>query len=247
MINEGSSDNLDQSLSAFVDNEATEMEMHRLLKAGETNEELIEKWRRYHIAGSILRKDSNINVNVDIASRVKEAMQGESVYSAAKSNGSDAELDEAKHAVATEKPKRTWRESIVQSAVAASVAVACVIGFQQFSVISHDTQAVVSNSIIEAPNPSVEPQAINAYSPPEGFDLPLPRTQNVAAISESTVGPAAPSSTPRPQLTREQQRALLMQIDQLMIQHAETVRANGSFGFLPFTRVAPVVEETSAK
>ncbi len=246
MINEGSSDNLDQSLSAFVDNEATEMEMHRLLKAGETNEELGEKWRRYHIAGSILRKDSNINVNVDIASRVKEAMQGESTYSAIKSDESHTGVDEVKGSVQVKNPRRSWRESIVQSAVAASVAVACVIGFQQFSIAPHETQAVVSNSI-EAPNSSLEPQAISVYSPPEGFDLPLPRTQNVAAISESTVVPTAPSSTHRPQLTREQQRALLMQIDQLMIQHAETVRANGSFGFLPFTRVAPVVEESSAK
>ena len=46
---------LEQSLSALMDGEATEMETHRILKAVAEDQQLREKWKRYHMASAAIK------------------------------------------------------------------------------------------------------------------------------------------------------------------------------------------------
>ncbi len=45
-------------LSALMDGEATELEMHRVLRSAVDDPEVAAKWQRYHLASAILRKDT---------------------------------------------------------------------------------------------------------------------------------------------------------------------------------------------
>ncbi|MFQ3197308.1 MAG: sigma-E factor negative regulatory protein RseA [Paraglaciecola sp.] len=110
-----------ENLSAWVDGE---YQQHQLLDELKSSELLAQKWQRYHLIRDGLRKELPEQLNFDIAANVAAAMEFEPSILA---------------------PKKSWRDlplmtSVVpfakqggQMAVAASVAVAMIIGVQQFN------------------------------------------------------------------------------------------------------------------
>ena len=110
-----------EKLSALVDGELLD---DTLLKALKSNPELIGKWQSYHLMRDTLRKELPPQVNFDISAKVMAALEGEPAILA---------------------PQKTWRDLPVinnviplvrqggQFAIAASVAVAMILGVQQLN------------------------------------------------------------------------------------------------------------------
>lgn len=113
-----------ENLSALVDGEntASSSSSSAALDALKSDANLQGKWQSYHLIRDGLRKELPISMDIDIAQRVALALEGEPAILA---------------------PKRTWRDlplmgKVVpfakqggQMAIAASVAVAMIIGVQQ--------------------------------------------------------------------------------------------------------------------
>ncbi|TRY30852.1 sigma-E factor negative regulatory protein [Aliiglaciecola sp. M165] len=110
-----------ENLSAFVDGESQD---DKIVSHLSNDSELAEKWQRYHLIRQTLRKEMPQSADFDVSAAVAEALQSEPAILA---------------------PKRTWRDLPVvsnviplvrssgQLAIAASVAVAVVIGVQQMN------------------------------------------------------------------------------------------------------------------
>jgi sigma-E factor negative regulatory protein RseA len=113
-----------ENLSALVDGEyvASSSSSNHVLDAVKNDVDLQLKWKSYHLIRDGLRQELPVNINFDIADMVAKALESEPALLA---------------------PKRTWRDlplvsNVVpfakqggQMAIAASVAVAMIIGVQQ--------------------------------------------------------------------------------------------------------------------
>lgn len=113
------SEQLRESLSAMLDDEATELELRRLLRAVEEDVALGETWRRYHLARAAMSDHETAYLHLDISSRVREAVDAEQVH-----------------------PAQPLRQRLLRPlasvAVAASVAATVVIGGQQLARVSEE-------------------------------------------------------------------------------------------------------------
>ena len=110
-----------EDLSALVDGEMQNFDFIKELK---NDAELSLKWQSYHLIRDGLRKELPVNINVDFAANVAQALASEPAILA---------------------PKKTWRDlplvsTVVpfakqggQMAIAASVAVAMILGVQQIN------------------------------------------------------------------------------------------------------------------
>ncbi|MGK0306065.1 MAG: sigma-E factor negative regulatory protein RseA [Gammaproteobacteria bacterium] len=113
-----------ENLSALVDGEhdTSTSSSRLLLDAVKNDAELQLKWKSYHLIRDGLRQELPANINFDIADKIAQAIEAEPAILA---------------------PKKTWRDlplvsNIIpfakqggQMAIAASVAVAMIIGVQQ--------------------------------------------------------------------------------------------------------------------
>lgn len=114
-----------ENLSALVDGEqSANSSSSHVLDAVKNDAELQLKWKSYHLIRNGLRQEFPENINFDIADKVAQALKSEPVILA---------------------PKKTWRDLPLvgrvvpfakqggQMAIAASVAVAMIIGVQQLN------------------------------------------------------------------------------------------------------------------
>lgn len=115
-----------ENLSAFVDGEngVSSSSNSLLLDAVKNDTELQLKWKSYHLIRDGLRQELPINVNFNIADKIAQALESEPLILA---------------------PKKTWLDLRLvsniapfvkqggQMAIAASVAVAMIIGVQQLN------------------------------------------------------------------------------------------------------------------
>jgi sigma-E factor negative regulatory protein RseA len=73
------SDSLRESISVLVDDEAQELELHRVLGSMENNEELRQTWRRYQSASFLMKRQMDCRFDLDISGRVAAALADEPV------------------------------------------------------------------------------------------------------------------------------------------------------------------------
>ncbi|MCF2946546.1 transcriptional regulator [Paraglaciecola aquimarina] len=111
-----------ENLSALIDGE--QLSSDDVIEAVKGDADLMQKWKSYHLIRDGLRKELPTELNFDIAANVAQALENEPAILA---------------------PKKTWRElplvsSVIpfakqggQMAVAASVAVAMILGVQQMN------------------------------------------------------------------------------------------------------------------
>ena len=242
-MSEHSSENLDQSLSALMDNEASELEFRRLLKSGAVDEdvsqELGQKWRRYHLASSIMRKDTAIDMQIDISEAVSIAIDQEDSHSKLASTELTPITENQKADTAK---NRSWKDMFIQSSIAASVAVACVLGVQQFNSPQESPMVVATQS----PESFVQPvagstQQARVFDAPDGFNVPMAKASAVAAVTEQQRYTPVPNRRVQSNVDtaarRNNERLLQLHFEQLMREHAQTHRNNGNMGFLPYARV----------
>ncbi|MFC6979067.1 sigma-E factor negative regulatory protein [Microbulbifer taiwanensis] len=70
-------DRLNESLSALMDGEASELELQRLLKASAGSAEVGERWSRYQLAASVLRREQVAPVDSGLAASISAAIERE--------------------------------------------------------------------------------------------------------------------------------------------------------------------------
>jgi sigma-E factor negative regulatory protein RseA len=182
-----------ENLSALVDGEksTTNISDSAVIDAVKNDVDLMQKWKSYHLIRDSLRQELPKQINFDIAAKVALALQSEPAILA---------------------PKKTWRDlpivaSIVpfakqggQMAIAASVAVAMIIGVQQvnqpaielpfnaappilgvqggLSPVSFDnTRAMPRTDVIE------QRRRMNAYVADHNQQMRFKSTQSLAEVS----------------------------------------------------------------
>ncbi|WP_339842986.1 sigma-E factor negative regulatory protein [uncultured Halopseudomonas sp.] len=110
-----SSESLKESLSALMDNEADELEVRRVLKACGDESSLRSDWARYQAARAVMHKEPWQN-KIDLTAGIAAAIANDPVPTPA---------------TAPAKASRVW-QSVGRLAVAASVTVAVLVGFNMF-------------------------------------------------------------------------------------------------------------------
>ncbi|MGJ8513367.1 sigma-E factor negative regulatory protein [Carnimonas bestiolae] len=68
-------DKVRESLSAVMDGEGDELELRRVLKSLSKSPEEADTWRRYHVIGSALRRERDIDVTTDLSAAVHERIE----------------------------------------------------------------------------------------------------------------------------------------------------------------------------
>lgn len=119
------SDHQQETISALMDNEVSELELRSLLKRLPEDQQSGEQWQRYHLASSVLRQDES-PVVMDISSSVMAALDDEPTYTM--KPGADTSATR----------KIGWREYLLKPvasmAMAASVTAVVILGAQQYNV-----------------------------------------------------------------------------------------------------------------
>lgn len=113
------SEQLRESMSALMDDEANELELQRLLQQVGDDSELRATWVRYNAVRSVMSGQGVSHLQLDISSRVREA------------------IDSSPQSTGVKEPlrQRLFRP-MASFAVAASVAATVVIGGQQLAQVS---------------------------------------------------------------------------------------------------------------
>lgn len=221
---------LEQSLSALMDGEATEMETHRLLKATADDPQLRERWKRYHMASSTI-KGEPAATSVD--------------YSAAISAAIDQEPEHRLSGLAV------FAGSAGRFAIAASVALVAVFGVQQ---LNSPTGLLESGSEIsefagvETPAESSGP----AIQFPSGFQPTInARTVSVGGNNKSSqrLIPALEFQQQAQQQVKQQysEAELRAYLNNVMTKHSSHAALNSNQGMLPFARLSEMGSQEGSK
>lgn len=164
------SQNTHESLSALMDGESDELELRRVLKALASDSDSADTWRRYHLARSLMQRDKDIDVSVDLSAGVMARIQDEAVPL-----GNDATSNDAGSV-----PRKSSSFSLTRGAgIAATVSLMVITGVQYFNSSSDSLDA--SDSVA-----SSAPNAVNASQQVQPVNLSSLSTPN-AAISDVPV------------------------------------------------------------
>ncbi|MBR9805472.1 sigma-E factor negative regulatory protein, partial [bacterium] len=146
-------DNIKESLSALVDGETDELELRRILKAmegeeatAETADSLRQRWSRYHLISAVIKNESVAVSDSGFLARVNAEIDGHEYQQSDNATfAGAASLNQTVSSVAA--PSLAARAAPSQwsrFAVAASVALAVVIGVNQW-------RAADQNGVVPAP------------------------------------------------------------------------------------------------
>lgn len=72
------SQNTHESLSALMDGESDELELRRVLKGLDDEGDAADTWRRYHLARSMMQRDKEVDVSMDLSAGIMARIQEES-------------------------------------------------------------------------------------------------------------------------------------------------------------------------
>lgn len=236
---------LNESISSLVDGESSELELARILKALPDAALINEKWQRYHLTGEILRGDvksaaANVSVPASFTSSVLAAIDAE-----------DTIVSSAEKTSATQ----SWTHKLGKVAIAASVSLAVLIGFQY---VGNNASTGSSPVFVNNEVQSSAPETLPGARVPEGFKLPSITARTVSNIDDnyglggfqsslssgklpSHLSPAtsfAPGS--------EEEKELRAQLKRMMLKHAGASSATGSMGALPYVRISGSTLDESA-
>ncbi|PCJ44293.1 MAG: hypothetical protein COA99_07140 [Moraxellaceae bacterium] len=143
-----------EEMSALMDGEASELELHRVLKCSETDEELRSSWRRYHLTRSVIRGEARdkgllMHSSLDITAAVSQAIADEPAYA-------EESSENGKRGV--------WFDRVLRPlgsvAVAASVSAMVIFGWQTAG--GFDTPQSLTPSVASAT--STNTRVLPAYA-----------------------------------------------------------------------------------
>lgn len=236
-MNQKSTDQLLEALSALVDDEASELEVRRILKNVEDNTELLEHWRRYHLAGSIMRREQGIYVEkpTQFAQSIAAMVDKEpAMYS------TDWSADHKANTLAGGSAGvGRWKDLLGKTSIAASFAVALVVGFNYLGGGSRSDG--VQPTLVQSPVAKAEGESVVSVAP-LGFELPSLEARTVSNQSSPSLLHQNASVRVAQQADDITDVATQDMLNQLLIFHAERASVNGGLGLMPFARVSKMQE-----
>lgn len=236
MNNPNPSPQLAETISALMDNEVSELELQRVLKATEKDAELKAAWDRYHLARSILKKDSIQLAPANFAERICAALESETAY---QPQGEVHLAGSGKTASAIASLSNWWLNA-GRVAVAASVAVAVIIGVQQFQ----QQPAQPGELVAGTSNIDVQPKPV--VNLPSGINAPELTARTVAVQSGFEARPHQNRRVifvPRQSAQDINPDEISTYVNELMEVHSDNAARNSGQGVLPFTRVILTEDE----
>jgi len=211
-----------ESLSALMDDEASEMELLRVLKAVEQQPELRQRWASYQMIAASMRGEVPVAPYVDLSSSISAALE-----------------DEPVHALVV--AEKTWLHRVGRMAIAASVAGAVIVTGQLSGFGLGDVGSDGASVLAASGAPAVS-GAVPSGALPAGFRAPdlAARTvsshKSMPAAEGRTLVKRAPSAPVNRRPSPEVQ-AYLQQVMQL---HADNASVNTGRGVLSYARVPAV-------
>ena len=233
---------LAESLSALMDNQASELELQRLLKALDADPELKSTWSRYQIASMGIKGDVPVLASSDFASRVSAAIDAEETYSQQPQVAAQQDTGSAVAGNVIAMPLRWWQQA-GRAAVAASVAGALIVGVQQYQSVAPQSIDVAANTAVSTPVAVAETKAANL---PSGINAPALSARTVAVQSGYESRPQESRRVmyvPRQEATPVYNEDISTYLNQLIQEHTDNASLNSGQGMLPYTRVILVEEE----
>ncbi|WP_331352659.1 sigma-E factor negative regulatory protein [Cellvibrio sp. UBA7671] len=234
---------LAESLSALMDNQASELEIQRLLKALDADPELKATWSRYQIASAGLKKDLSMMASSGFAARISAAIDAEETYSDQSQPAAQEVVNRGTGGNVIAMPLRWWQQA-GRVAVAASVAGALIVGVQQYQAVAPQTVEFADNT------PVTTPAAVNnetkAANLPSGINAPALSARTVAVQSGYESRPQENRRVmfvPRQQAAPIYNEDVSIYVNQLIQEHTDNASTNSGQGMLPYTRVILTEEE----
>ena len=233
---------LAESLSALMDNQASELEIQRLLKALDADPELKSTWSRYQIASAGLKRDLPVMASSDFAARISAAVDTEETYALQPQVAPQQASHQTASGNVIAMPLRWWQQ-VGRVAVAASVAGALIVGVQQYQTIAPQTTEFAANAPVATPVAATESKAANL---PSGINAPALSARTVAVQSGYE---SRPQENRRVMFVPRQEAAPIYNedvstyVNQLIQEHTDNASVNSGQGMLPYTRVILVEEE----
>lgn len=217
-------DSLKESVSALMDGEATEMEIHRVLKATETNSTVTDLWSRYQAVSSSIRNSAPQAPMMDLSAAIRASIENDDTFNSGRKN---------------------WFSGFLKAGIAASVAVVMVLTAQLAGLQNNgiDSTVGLETQPLASVVPSAPASMNSPVSLPAGFQPP---TINARVVSSQTGMPAR-ETQPRyyPVVTQAQTSpsssapSLEVQayLQRVMEVHAGNAALNSGRGLLPYARV----------
>ena len=222
---------LAESISALMDNQASELELQRILKASEQDAEVRATWSRYQVASAVLRGDQTSFVMSDFAARVSAAIDKEDVLST-----------QAPSSVTQSQPAKQglWYQ-LGRVALVASVAGGMIVGVNQLNVTNSSVNQIASNTVVA---PVQAP--IDAVSLPSGINSPALNTRTVAVQTGYESRPQENRHVnfqPRQPNGAVSDDEVSRYVNQMIKAHSDNAAMNSGQGVLPYARVIIIDEE----
>jgi len=206
---------LNESISALVDGEASDIELRRIIKASESDDDVRKQWSRYQLISQVMQGEAPASARVDLSASIRTAIEDEP------------------------EAKKGWFHNAARVAIAASVAGVVVMTAQLSQQQSIAPEAQVAGRT-EAPQ-AVSPATLSL---PAGFQAPSVAARTVSSESVSSFiqkerqsGSVAPS----PQLVLKSSampsQEVQQHIQEIMTLHANQAALNSNRGILPYARV----------
>lgn len=220
-MNEQVGSKMRETLSALMDDEASELELHRAMREAGEDESFNATWSRYHLAASAMRKElplDFVDSSAELRAAINMALISEPV------------------------PQRTpqWPQSLGRVAIAASVAVMAIFGAQQYQVFESSSsmpliaqgetqgQLQTRDGEVEAKGPQ--------FQLPSGFEVPQATARTVSTgsynSSQSYSRPARVETQPSANQL-EMNRQIQAYMQGLISQQAERNYQQSNSIFLP--------------
>ncbi len=225
--------NLAESISALMDNEASELELQRILKASQSDAGVKATWARYQLASAVMRRDMPAVEVSDFSARVSAALDAEPVPV------------EENTPVFAEAPRRHWWQNMARVAVAASVA-GGVIFFAQNPMDAGQPGALMAAAPAAEPAPAVslpsgyhgQALSLRTVGMQQGYEARQQDPRQVMFVPRQSLNSAS-AARPASESPEEVRDYLI----QLIEAHADNAALNSSQGMLPFARVIFIEEE----
>ena len=112
-MSQNDSENISETISALLDNEADDLELRRFLKSCEQDPILLETWERYCLVQAALHETAQ-PVSANLSQRI----------------AAQIELEGPLSAVPVAPAQSSWKEGITKMAIAASVAAVFLVAMQ---------------------------------------------------------------------------------------------------------------------
>lgn len=231
MTDQSSKQALHESLSALVDDQASEMELHRILRACDEDDSVRDTWSRYQLTRAAMRGDLEAGEHIDLSAGIRSAIDQENWDEVVGSDTRD-------HPV-----KKGWLQTVGRFAIAASVAGVVVMTSQL---------ALTPDNGREIADASLSPSSVPSVAMPAGYGAPglsartvssHPRmesnreTRFLPQVAMPQVSSSKASNTKNSNVQRQPSPEVQAHLLRVMEVHAAHAALSSGKGMLPYARV----------